>query len=658
MAQIKIIVKFWFLTLFTSFFLLQSCTEHKTDISFLYNTFRSTRQVTHIINEHGEKEEVPGFSIHTDIQKDSITIFIENDVYRLGYDIVSADSDSVTFNTKINLYNIVSSFVFTYYINKDAVILRSPLFSENIELISYAELMKKKTEEYASVKLYADISKFGEKEKQLLSLLFDAAKIMDDLYWEQAFPGKEKFLTEINDDSDGYRNAKKFFMINYGPWEHLNNNLPFIEGVKNKSAQGTFYPEDMTTEEFTNADIADKTSWYTIIRRNNAGKLYSIPYSEFYRDKLNETSDLLVKASELSENESFARYLRSRAQALLTNDYYESDIDWMDLKNNNIDFIIGPIESYNDEMFGYKTSFESFILLKDHEWSVKLDRFAKLLPDIQKSLPVDEEYKRDVPGKNSELAVYEALYYAGDCNAGSKTIAINLPNDKKVNEVKGSRKLQLKNSMKAKFEKILVPISEILIAAEQRKNINFDAFFDNVMFHEVAHGLGISKTLDNKMLVTEALKDIHTSLEECKADILGLYIVTWLHEKGELKNNDLLDNYVTFIAGIFRSVRFGASSSHGKANMIEFNYFEQNGAFTKKEDGTYYVNFDNMKKAVNSLGRLILTIQGDGNYTEGKKLLGEMGVIKKELSDGLNKVSEAGIPRDIVFEQGKPVIGL
>lgn len=516
----------------------------------------------------------------------------------------------------------------------------------------YSKIMQNKVNEYASVKLFSEIKNLTENEIKILPLLFDAAKIMDDLYWEQAFINKEDLLSKINDEY-----AKRFFMINYGPWEHLNNNESFIPGIGAKPACGTFYPPDMKPDEFEKFSATDKTSWYTLIKRNNKGELSTVPYHEFYKEKLNKAAELLKKASEISDNESFKKYLKLRAEALMSSNYFESDMAWMDLKNSNLDFVIGPIESYNDELYGYKTSFESFILIKDIEWSKKLEKFAALLPDIQKSLPVDEKYKAEVPGKDSELGVYEALFYAGDCNAGSKTIAINLPNDKKVGELKGSRKLQLKNSMKAKFDKILVPMSNVLITPDQRKNINFDAFFENVMFHEVAHGLGISKTLDGKGLVTEALKDVHTSLEECKADILGLYIVTWLNENKQLNDHELMDNYITFMAGIFRSVRFGAASSHGKANMIEFNFFAQNNAFKRNTDGTYTVNFDNMKKAVSDLGRKILTIQGDGDYEKAKQMLSEMGIMKPELEKDLTNVSKAGIPRDIIFEQGKQLFG-
>jgi hypothetical protein len=281
-----------------------------------------------------------------------------------------------------------------------------------------------------------------------------------------------------------------------------------------------------------------------------------------------------------------------------------------------------------------------------------LAHFAQFLPTLQEQMPVDAEYKKEIPGSNADLGAYDAIYYAGDCNAGSKTIAINLPNDERVHLEKGSRRLQLKNSMKAKFDKILIPISEVLIAEDQRAHVTFDAFFANTMFHEVAHGLGIKMTINGKGDVRTALKEQYSALEEGKADILGLYMVTKLHEMGELGEADLMDNYVTFMAGIFRSVRFGAASSHGKANMIRFNYFLEKGAFTKDEDGTYAINMEKMQEASRDLTQLILKIQGDGDYDAAKNLVKEKGIINADLQADLDKIDAAGIPVDIVFNQG------
>lgn len=511
-----------------------------------------------------------------------------------------------------------------------------------------------KVEEFAEFTLTSDISHLSDGDRQMLPLLFEAAQIMDELFWLQAYGDRAALESGIKDSS-----LLKFVHINYGPWERLNNNTPFMEGIGPKPAGATFYPVDMTEQEFEALEAEDKTSLYTVIRRNADGSLASVPYHVEYKEKLEKASSLLIQAAALASDEGFKNYLSLRAKALLSGEYLESDLAWMDMKTNAIDFVVGPIENYEDQLFGYKAAFESFILIKDSEWSVKVDRYSALLPQLQTTLPVDEKYKKESPGASSDLGVYDAVYYAGDCNAGSKTIAINLPNDPAVHEAKGSRRLQLKNSMKAKFDKILLPISYLVIDESQRKNVTFDAFFENVMFHEIAHGLGVNQTINGKGPVREALRDAYTSIEEGKADILGLFLITQLHNMGEIKDKDLMDNYVTFMAGIFRSVRFGASSAHGKANMIRFNYFLEKKAFIKNEaTGTYTVNFDVMKQCVIDLSNMILVLQGEGDYEGSMKLIAEKGNITPMLQADLDRIAKAGIPRDIIFKQGKQYLGL
>ncbi len=508
--------------------------------------------------------------------------------------------------------------------------------------------IKQKAEEFVSFKLTADLSVLSEKEKQMLPLLLEAAKITDDIFWQQAF-GDKKLL--FNGKLDDY--TDKFLKINYGPWERLNNNKPFIEGVDEKPKGANFYPSDMMKEEFEAWNDDLKTSLYSVIRRGEDGNLKSIPYHIEYKEEVQKLSELVAKASELAEDEGLKNYLELRSKALLTDYYYESDVAWMEMKNNTIDFIVGPIENYEDQLFGYKAAYESYILIKDKEWSKKLEKYAKLLPGLQEALPCEKEYKDETPGVDSDMNVYDALYYGGDCNAGSKTIAINLPNDEKVRENKGSRKLQLKNAMQAKFDKILVPISDLLIAEEQRKHVKFGAFFENTMFHEVAHGLGLGNTVDKSSTVREALKDAYTSIEEGKADILGLWCVYQLNEMGELGEKEMMDNFVTFMAGIFRSVRFGAASAHGKSNMMRFYYFKEAGAFERDAStGTYRVNFEKMKKSMFDLSEKILTIQGDGDYETARKWINDKGLIGDELQKDLDRIEKEGIPRDIVFEQG------
>lgn len=507
---------------------------------------------------------------------------------------------------------------------------------------------------YTDFSLTTDLSHLSDNQKALIAKLIDASKIMDDLFWRQAF-GEDKaaFLAKINDPK-----VQKFADINYGPWDRLNGDQVFLSGYEDKTAGAQFYPADITKEELNKADVADKNGLYSVIKRDEQGKLYSVAYSVEYAQALEKAANLLREASKLADDKEFASYLNLRADALQNDDYQASDFAWMDMKNNPIDIVIGPIETYEDQLFGSRAAFESYVLVKDLAWSERLAKFAAFLPELQKGLPVDAKYKQEVPGSDADLNAYDVVYYAGHSNAGSKTIAINLPNDEQVQLEKGTRRLQLKNAMRAKFDKILVPIAEQLIVPEQRKHITFDAFFANTMFHEVAHGLGIKNTITGKGTVRQSLQEHASALEEGKADILGLYMVEQLLKKGEITEGTLEDYYITFMAGIFRSVRFGASSAHGKANMIRFNFFAEEGAFSKNEQGLYSVNMEKMGQAMAKLSGLILTLQGDGDYEKVDQLIATHGDIKVELAKDLEKLSQANIPVDVTFKQGKKELGL
>lgn len=513
---------------------------------------------------------------------------------------------------------------------------------------SAAHLMKK----YTTVKLDADLSGLTDNEKKIIKSLINAGKIIDDMYWVQAFGDKSEVLDYIKDED-----LRNFIKLNYGPWDRLNGNKPFLDGYGEKPLGANFYPVGMTKKEFEEFPIPMKASLYTMIRRNSLGQLIHLPYKAFFSDSNRLLNRILNGVAELSDNAAFSKYAKLRADAFLTDNWLPSDMAWLDMKDNKIDFVIGPIETYEDQLYGYKAAHECFVLLKDMEWSKRLAKYAQFLPDLQKGLPVDAKYKAEKPGRDTELNAYDVIYYAGDCNAGSKTIAINLPNDESVQLVKGTRRLQLKNAMKAKFDKILMPIADVIIDPAQRKHITFDAFFSNTMFHEVAHGLGIKNTINGKGLVRTALKEHASALEEGKADMLGLYMVKQLHDRGEL-DGDIKDYYVTFMAGIFRSVRFGAASAHGKANMIRFNFFDEMGAFTRNDDGTYTVNFDKFETAMNALSEKILTLQGDGDYDGVAKLVADKGVIRSQLQKDLDNLSAKGIPVDVIFDQGDHVLGL
>ena len=520
---------------------------------------------------------------------------------------------------------------------------------------SYAE---QHAGDYATVPLKADLSAFDDEGKRMLALLVQASEAMDDLYWQQSWPDKASLLAKAPDAA-----TKQLLEMNFGPWDRLNEDTPILPGIGPRPVGGVFYPADMTKDEFENADLADKASWYTLLRRDDAGKLVTVPYHEAYKADLGRAAALLREAAKHSADKSFAHYLDIRADALLSDDFRPSDMAWMDMKTNPVDIVMGPIETYEDQLFGYKAAYEGLVLIKDQAWSAKLARFAQFLPSLQTGLPVDAKYKAEKPGSDADLNAYSAIYYGGNANVGAKTIAINLPNDEVVQLAKGTRRLQLENVIRAKFDAILLPIANQLIAKDQLGNVTFDAFFEDTMFHEVAHGLGIKHVLGKdgqpgKTTVSDALKEFSSNFEEGKADVLGLYMIDALSQRGELDKAKLMDSYVTFLAGMLRSVRFGASDAHGKANMIRFNFFAERGAFVREADGRYRVDFDKMRDAVNALSAKLLTVQGDGDYAEAKRMTETLGVVKPQLAADLDRLKAAKIPVDVRFEQGLGVLGL
>ena len=390
-----------------------------------------------------------------------------------------------------------------------------------------------KLAQYTPVRLTADLSGLSERERRMIPLLIEAAQEMDTIFWQQVYPGRDSLLATVRDSA-----TREYVILNYGPWDRLDNNAAFVPGVRPRPDGAAFYPADMSKEEFESAAKAAPDggaalrSLYTVVRRDSAGRLVAVPYREVFAEASRRAAAKLREAAGLADDAGLKKYLELRARSLETDDYQPSDLAWMDMKRNAVDLVIGPIETYDDGLFGYKAAHEAYVLIKDREWSERLARYAKLLPALQRGLPVAEAYKREKPGTDSDLNAYDAVYYTGQANAGSKTIAINLPNDEQVQLKKGTRRLQLKNAMRAKFDKILVPIGKEMIAEDQQERIEFDAFFANVMFHEVAHGLGVKNTINNRGTVRDALKEQAGALEEGKADILGLYMITRLQQQG------------------------------------------------------------------------------------------------------------------------------
>ncbi len=511
---------------------------------------------------------------------------------------------------------------------------------------------------YKPVRLTADLSALTPAERRMIPLLIQAAREMDDIFWMQAYGSRDSLLASLHDPS-----TRRFAEINYGPWDRLQGNAPFVPGVGAKPLGARFYPADMTKEEFERAVAgggarADSLrSLYTLVRRER-GRLTAVPFHVAYAPQMRRASALLRQAAALAPQASLRRYLEVRADALLNDQYQPSDLAWLDMKDNTLDVVIGPIETYEDALFGYKAAAEAYVLVKDLEWSRRLARYAAFLPELQRALPVPTEYKRETPGTDSDLNAYDAVYYAGRSNSGAKTIAINLPNDEEVQLRKGTRRLQLKNAMRAKFDAIMAPIARLLIAPDQVANVTFEAFFENTMFHEVAHGLGIKNTINGRGTVREALREQAGGLEEQKADVLGLYMVTQLSRRGEMSGADIKNNYVTFLAGIFRSVRFGATSAHGRANMASFRFLQERGAFTRDASGSYRVDLPKMQAAMDALVAEILRMQGNGDHAAVRAFMQRYGVVDPQLRADLDRVSRAGIPVDVVFEQGTDVLGL
>ena len=505
---------------------------------------------------------------------------------------------------------------------------------------------------YITVKLDPDESKLTAKELQMLPLLIDAARAMDPIFWIESYGARDALMSRISDPS-----ARTLADINFGPWDRLDDNAPFVAGFGRKPDGANYYPSDMTKAEFETVVAAGGAradslkGLYTVVRRDAAGKLYAIPFHQIFAAQHQLAASKLREAAALAEDPGLKNYLTLRAQALLTDDYQPSDFAWMDMKNNTLDIVVGPIETYEDALFGYKAAHEGVVLVKDRDWSARLQKYAALLPALQRGIPVAEEYKRETPGGASDLNAYDVVFVSGQANTGAKTIAINLPNDEEVQLKKGARRIQLKNAERAKFDRILMPIAQELIVPDQLHNVTFDAFFGNVMFHEVSHGLGIKNTINGKGVVRTALKERYSALEEGKADILAMYMIRALNAQGQVASSNIEDNYVTLLASMFRSVRFGATDSHGRANVVAFNFLQKIGAFTREPSGKYRVDMAKMRDAADSLAARIIRIQGNGDYEDAGRLNAEFGTIGPVLQGDLARLGAKSIPVDIVYDQ-------
>jgi hypothetical protein len=504
---------------------------------------------------------------------------------------------------------------------------------------------------FAPVTIDVDLSNLSENEKKVVKLLVEAGQLADEIFWKQTAPDAiavRDSLSKLN--TPEAQNLLKLVNIFYGPYDLIYEGKRFVgNGPEFKPKVANFYPQDLTKEEFENYIKAhpeqkeELESQYTIVVRDGE-KLKAIPYHQAYPE-VEKIAQKLEEATKYCENPTLKKYLFLRAKALRTDDYFESDMAWMDIRDSKIDLVIGPIENYEDALFNYKTAYEAIVMVKDEEGTKELEMFEQNLDYFEHNLPYDKKYIRKTAGQGNVLQIMNVVYFGGDCQAGIKTIANSLPNDPKVHELKGGKKSMFKNMMEAKFDKILKPIGDLIFAPEFAKLVDKKSFTSFVTLHEVSHTLGRGFVYGNDTLpVRKALKERYSAIEECKADILGMYNHKHLFEKKLITKEQLEKAKVTYIAGLFRSIRFGAEEAHGKANLIQLNFLEEKGIL-KYQNGKIYIDLNNFMSGVEELARIILTLQAEGDYNRAGEILAKYGTMKPETKQIVDMLRD--IPRDI-----------
>jgi hypothetical protein len=506
--------------------------------------------------------------------------------------------------------------------------------------------LKAKTARFATVDLSADITKLPANEREALARLVDAAKVMDTLFLRQVWAGNETMLLSLlQDTSELGRVRQHYFLLNKGPWSRLDHDEPFVPGAPAKPAQANFYPADATKEQveewistLSGAQRTFATGFYTTIRRNAEGKFIAVPYSFEYQSELAHAAALLREAAALTKQPTLKAFLEKRAQAFITNDYYDSDVTWMEL-DATIEPTIGPYEVYEDEWFNYKAAFEAFITVRDDEETNKLVRFGAELQEIENNLPIDPKYRNPRLGGLAPIRVVNVVFSSGDGNRGIQTAAFNLPNDERITAEKGAKRVMLKNTQDAKFEKVLVPISKVALAAKDQGTVDFDAFFTQILMHELMHGLGPPTT------VRQELKETYSTIEEAKADISGLFALQFLVDRGTLDKKFEQTMYTTYLASMFRSIRFGVNEAHGRGVAIQMNYFLDNGGVTAAPDGTFAVNRARIKQNIIDLTRELMTMEAVGGYVDARQMIAKMAVVRPAVQRVLDRL--VNVPVDI-----------
>ena len=507
---------------------------------------------------------------------------------------------------------------------------------------------------FAPVDLTADLATLPDNERQALAKMVEASKVFDALFLRQVWAGNETLLLDASrDDSPLGRARRHYFLINKGPWSRLDHNEPFIAGVPAKPPQANFYPAGATKEDveawfktLSPAERTRATGFFTVIRRGTDGKFIAVPYSLEYQGELAKVNSLLREAAALTTQPTLKTYLEKRAAALLTNDYYDSDIAWMSL-DASIEPTIGPYETYEDEWFNYKAAFESFIALRDDAETQKLARFGSELQDIENNLPIDPKYRNPKLGAMAPIRVVNTVFSSGDANRGVQTAAFNLPNDERVIKEKGSKRVMLKNNQEAKFSKVLVPISKVALPAAEQGNVAFDAFFTHILMHELMHGLGPHNiTVGGRATtVRQELKELYSAMEEAKADVSGLFALQFLVDRGKLDKQFEQTMYTTYLASMFRSIRFGINEAHGRGVALQLNYFLDNGGVTVSPDGTFAVNPARIKQNVVDLTRDLMTMQAVGDYGATKAMFTKLAVNRPPTQAIFDKLKN--VPVDI-----------
>ena len=525
--------------------------------------------------------------------------------------------------------------------------------------------IEKMINRFAPTDISADTAGLSADDRKALDKIIEAAKLMDPIFLRQVWSGNVALQKTLEADRTPLGQARlHYFMINKGPWSRTDSNAPFIpDAPHEKSPQAGFYPSDLTKEEFTawaknlsEADRKKAEGFFTVIERGPDRKLKAVPYSQAYREFLEPAAKLLREAATLTTNATLKKFLTTRADAFMSDDYYASDVAWMDM-DAPIDLTIGPYETYEDELFGYKAAFEAFVTLRDDAESTKLVKFSGYLQELENNLPMDARYRNPKLGAASPIRVVDVVFTSGDGNRGVQTAAFNLPNDEQVVKEKGSKRVMLKNMQEAKFNKALVPISKVALDPAQQSQISFDAFFTHILMHELLHGLGPHNITagGGATTVRMQLKELYSAIEEAKADITGLWALQYLIDKGAIDRQMEHDLYTTYLASSFRSVRFGITEAHGKGQALQFNYLTDEGGIKYNEaSGTFSIDLSRIKDAVRKLTTDILTLQAEGSYEKAKAMLDKYGTIRPPMQKVLDKLSDVPIDIEPRFKLAEP----